>query len=39
MKTTSTNYKSDCLGCHTPAKDTDWIYSQGYPTLQKSMSK
>ncbi|CAM2070139.1 Cytochrome P460 family protein [Sulfidibacter corallicola] len=29
----STNYKSDCLGCHIPAKATDWIYVEGYPTL------
>ena len=36
MKTTSTNYHSDCLGCHTPAKDTDWTYTQGYPTLHEN---
>ena len=29
------NYKSDCLGCHIPAKDTDWVYVEGYPTLSK----
>lgn len=34
-KTTSTDYKSDCLGCHVPAKSTDWIYTQGYPPLAK----
>jgi hypothetical protein len=34
-KTTSTDYKSDCLGCHIPAKSTDWIYTQGYPPLVK----
>jgi hypothetical protein len=39
VKTTSTNYHSDCMGCHAPAKDTDWIYTQGYPTLQKSASQ
>jgi cytochrome P460 len=33
-KTTSTDYKKDCLTCHIPAKDTDWIYIQGYPTLK-----
>ena len=22
------NYKSECLACHVPAKDTDWIYSE-----------
>jgi hypothetical protein len=34
-KTTSTDYKADCLGCHVPAKATDWIYTQGYPPLAK----
>ena len=34
-KTTSTDYHSDCQGCHVPAKDTDWIYVQGYPVLKK----
>ena len=33
-KTTSTDFKKDCLGCHVPAKDTDWIYTQGYPVLK-----
>ncbi len=27
------DYKTDCLGCHVPAKRTDWIYTQAYPTL------
>lgn len=27
------NYKESCLGCHQPAKDTDWIYLQAYPSL------
>jgi cytochrome P460 len=35
IKTTSTNFRSDCLGCHIPAKATDWIYVQGYPGLKK----
>ncbi len=34
MKTTSTNYKTDCLSCHVPAKATDWIYTSGYPALK-----
>lgn len=34
LKTTSTNFKSDCLGCHTPAQSTDWIYVSGYPALR-----
>jgi len=29
----STDYKIDCLGCHVPAKKTDWIYTHGYPIL------
>lgn len=32
-KNTSTNYKADCLACHMPAKDKDWVYTEGYPTL------
>lgn len=35
MKTTSTNYHTDCQGCHVPAKDQDWIYVRGYPVLNK----
>jgi len=26
-------YKTDCLGCHVPAKETDWIYTEAYPIL------
>lgn len=33
-KTTSTNYKSDCLSCHVPAQSTDLVYVQGYPPLK-----
>src|SRR5882724_1895636 len=32
-KKVATDYKKDCLGCHVPAKSTDWIYVQGYPVL------
>ena len=32
-KQVATDYKKDCLGCHIPAKATDWIYVQGYPVL------
>lgn len=31
----SSNYKNDCLGCHVPAKETDWIYTEGYPVLSE----
>ena len=34
-KQVATNYRKDCLGCHIPAKSTDWIYVQGYPVLGK----
>ena len=27
------DYKTDCLGCHVPAKDTDYSYVRGYPVL------
>jgi hypothetical protein len=32
-KQVATDYKKDCLGCHIPAKNTDWIYVHGYPVL------
>jgi hypothetical protein len=35
LKTTSTNYKTDCQGCHVPAQSTDWIYVNGYPALRR----
>jgi len=44
VKTTSTDYKIDCVPCHTPAKDLapqnakkddKWIYTLGYPVLRK----
>jgi len=34
LKTTSTDYHSDCQGCHVPAKATDSIYVNGYPLLR-----
>ena len=33
-KNVSTDYRKDCIGCHIPAKSTDWVYVQGYPTLR-----
>jgi hypothetical protein len=35
VKTTSTDYTTDCQPCHIPAQATDWIYTQGYPVLHK----
>lgn len=31
----SKDFREDCLGCHVPAKGTDWIYVEGYPSLTK----
>lgn len=33
-KNAVSNYKTDCLGCHIPAKANDWIYVEAYPTLK-----
>ncbi|MFT4861887.1 MAG: hypothetical protein ACI95C_001099 [Pseudohongiellaceae bacterium] len=30
----ATDYKADCLGCHVPARENDWIYVEAYPTLR-----
>ena len=30
----SANYKKDCLGCHVPAKEKDWVYTEAYPVLR-----
>jgi hypothetical protein len=35
LKTTSTDYKKDCLACHEPARSTDLVYTQGYPPLAR----
>lgn len=32
-KQISTNYKTDCMGCHIPAKQSDWVYTYAYPAL------
>jgi hypothetical protein len=34
-KTTSTDFKVDCLSCHVPAQASDWIYVGGYPPLRR----
>ena len=34
QKNISTDFQKDCIGCHIPAKKTDWVYMQGYPTLK-----
>jgi len=32
-KSVTQNYKTECLGCHIPARNDDWIYVSGYPVL------
>ena len=32
-KPVTTNYKTECMGCHIPARQDDWIYVNGYPVL------
>ncbi len=34
VKTTTVSYESECLACHIPAKDNDWIYTEAYPVLK-----
>jgi type IV secretory pathway protease TraF len=34
-KTTSTDYKTNCQACHVPARQSDWIYTEGYPVLAR----
>ena len=35
LKTTSTDYKTDCRSCHVPAQASDWVYVDGYPPLKR----
>ncbi len=30
----SKDYQKDCIPCHIPAKQNDWTYIEGYPTLR-----
>jgi len=38
INTTTTDYQANCLGCHVPVEDQDWVYVQGYPVLWKIVS-
>lgn len=33
-KNVATDFQTDCLGCHVPAKARDWVYTEAYPTLK-----
>lgn len=32
-KQIATNYKTDCIACHVPVKQSDWVYTYAYPAL------
>ncbi len=32
-KTTTKDYRAECIGCHIPAKGDEWVYVRGYPVL------
>lgn len=34
-KNVATDFRQDCIECHTPAKGDDWVFVRGYPTLKK----
>ncbi len=34
QKNISIDYKNSCLGCHEVAKESDFVFVQGYPTLR-----
>ena len=38
-KSASNNFRASCLGCHIPARQTDWIYVQGYPSLRADQDR
>ncbi len=29
------SFTADCMGCHIPARETDWVYVEGYPRLRR----
>ncbi len=31
----TTDYKTECIPCHVPARNDDWVYLRGYPVLNK----
>lgn len=34
-KNVASDYKTDCLGCHLPAENKDWVYIEAYPSLTR----
>jgi len=35
QNTITVDYKNECISCHIPAKPSDWIYVNGYPSLRR----
>ena len=35
----ATDYQADCLGCHLPVQDADWVYTFAYPELATAAVK
>ena len=35
LKTTSTDYRTDCRTCHVPVQASEWVYVSGYPPLKR----
>jgi Cytochrome P460 len=36
QKRVTQDYKTECIPCHIPARQTDWVYIQGYPELRET---
>lgn len=34
METVTTDYKTECIPCHLPVRQNDWVYTYGYPALR-----
>jgi hypothetical protein len=34
LKNVSEGFKQTCFACHAPAKQTDWVFVNGYPSLK-----
>ena len=35
FKNVSKGFNETCAACHAPAKNTDWVFIEGYPTLKR----
>lgn len=34
-KNTATSFEADCKGCHIPARENNWVFVEGYPSLKE----